>query len=81
MTEEIAMKKQGAKAMVFSSGFRRGYDRAFQKNPFAANFHLLLCEKGQEIFAKSFPDLEVSRLIVRRFKDPQRYSLPKGAKR
>jgi hypothetical protein len=75
------MKKQGAKAMVFSGGFRREYDRTFQKNPFAANFHLLLCEKGREIFARPFPDLEMSRLIVRRFKDPRAYHLPKEAKR
>lgn len=82
MTGGIAMtKKQGSKGIVFNGGFRRGYESTFQENPFAANFHLLLCERGREIFDKPFPDLATSRLIVSWGKDLKGYRLPREAKR
>ena len=61
--------------------FHREYDRLFRRNPVAANFHLLLYQHGSEIFKKPFPDVETSRFIVHRFKDPQAYQLPGGTKR
>ena len=65
-----------------SRKLRRDYNRAFRKNPAAANMLLLLCEladdKGQVIVKD---EEELARLFNARFDDPRSYQLDGGPKR
>jgi len=58
--------------------FRRDYDRAFRKDPLAANLLLLMTELANErgeVQLGPCPEAEIQRLMAARFDDPKRYGL------
>jgi hypothetical protein len=71
--------------MKRNNRFRRDYDRAFKKDPLAANVMLLLYEladkNGQVRLDSPFPEVEIQRLMTARFDNPRTYQLPGGPKR
>jgi len=68
-----------------SRKFKREYNRIYRKDPAAANVFLLLAEladeKGQVRFETPFPETEIQRLMIARFKDPLAYQFPGGPER
>jgi hypothetical protein len=69
---------------ILNRRFRRDYDRAFRKDPLAANMLLLLAELANErgeVHLGPVPEVEIQRLMAARFKDPRGYQLPGGPKR
>jgi hypothetical protein len=64
-----------------SRRFRRDYDRAFRKEPLAANVMLLLCELADDRGKVETDEAELYRLMTARFDDPRAYQLPGGPKR
>ena len=66
---------------ISSMRFRRDYDRAFRKNPAAANMMLLLCELADDRGKVKTDEVELTRLMTARFDDPRAYQLPGGPKR
>lgn len=63
-----------------SKRFRRYYDRAFRKNPAAANVMLLLCELADDRGKVETDETELTRLMTARFDDPRKYQLSGGPK-
>lgn len=64
--------------------FRRDYDRAFRKDPAAANMLLLLAELADnqgQVCLGPVPEFELKRLMSARFSDPTAYQLSGGSKR
>lgn len=59
--------------------FHRDYDRLFRKDPMGANIFLLLVEvaneRGEIRFEVPFLEIEIQRLMARRFEDPRAYQL------
>jgi hypothetical protein len=57
--------------------FKREYSRLYRKDPLAANVFILLAEvaneRGEVRFETPFPEVEIQRLMVARFADPQAY--------
>ncbi len=65
-----------------SRRFRRDYDRAFRKDPVAANLLLLLAELADKQGRVKTDEHELARLMAARFgEDLRAYQLPRRAKR
>ncbi len=61
--------------------FRRDYDKAFRRDPLAANVLLLLAELADERGQVRFdgpPEGELVVLLAARFEDPRAYQLSGG---
>jgi len=61
--------------------FRREYDRAFKKDPAAANMLLLLCELADDKGQVMTNEEELTLLFNARFENPRAYQLEGGPKR
>ncbi|HLA27801.1 MAG TPA: hypothetical protein VJZ49_07895 [Syntrophales bacterium] len=64
-----------------SRHFRRDYDRAFRKEPLAANMLLLMAELADDRGQVKTDEAELARLMAARFNDCRAYQLPGGPKR
>jgi hypothetical protein len=67
-----------------SRQFRRAYDKAFKRDPGAANVLLLLAELADEKGQVSLgpcPEADIQKLMAARFDDPRAYQLPGGPRR
>ncbi len=55
--------------------FQRKYDKIFQWSPEAANLFLLVCELADKNGQVKTTEEELSKLLAKRFEDPQEYAL------
>ena len=62
----------------YSKKFKRDYDRAFKRDPLAANLLLLLTELADSKGHVFTDPAELARLMAARFEDPGAYQLKRG---
>lgn len=73
-----------ALAFIPNRRFRRDYDRAYRKDPLAANLLLLMAELADErgdVRLGAHPESEIQELMAARFNDPRAYQLSGEPKR